>query len=761
MMGDQLSVVTGKWRHRLVVTTALSVLAMPIISNAAVASEEVPADVSVADASGELAQASETHSFDIAPQMLADALVLFGQQAGVQVSADGDMVRDVQTSGVSGDYRTEDALKRLLAGTGLNYLIAANGAITITGSVQSSASDGDVLAPVMVEANAIDDDHAGAADRASSIYVTQKDLERRNPQDIKQVFAGQSEVSVGGSLPMNQKVFVNGVEETNLAVSIDGARQSNRIFHHSGTNLIDPSLFKAARVDPGVAPADAGPGALGGSIVYETVDAKDMLEPGQNLGGFVKGSFDTNSGTFANDLSSYGRAGNLELLGYFKWAKGDDFEDGANKQMHGTGTDMRSGLLKTAYEANGHRFELSGEQVTDDARRPRRANMQSSSGDVSERIYDMQRRNFVAIYAQPDADGLFDPKASVSFSNSTLFAPVNDAASTGETENFFVKLENDFNLSENDTITAGVDFFDDVVTYTDTTLDNDEHARNFGVYGQARLQPLDPLRVSFGLRGDANSFEGVDGSEFEQEGVSGNASVAYDVTDFLTLNAGYSNAWGGVKVTQSYHLYSPDYSAGLKPARAENYVAGADFHHDGFTFGGGVFRGVFENVRNTTSSSLTNMDDFETRGFNLRAGYDWRNGFATVSYTDSEITVNGSLPETYDAQYLGAPLGRILALEAAHTIEDYNLTFGGTVDAAFKNTDTEEAGGKALPAYEVVNLYTEYRPDAAKFLTVRLEVNNVFDEEYSERGTYGQDYDSVAPLREPGRSFLLQAKATF
>ena len=54
-----------------------------------------------------------------------------------------------------------------------------------------------------------------------------------------------------------------------LAVTVDGAAQNNKVFHHNGTTLIDPSLLKAVRVDAGVAPADAGFAALTGSIVYE------------------------------------------------------------------------------------------------------------------------------------------------------------------------------------------------------------------------------------------------------------------------------------------------------------------------------------------------------------------------------------------------------------------------------------------------------------------------------------------------------------
>ncbi len=759
-MGDQLSQIAGKWQSRLIMTTALTVIVFPGVS-----SNLQAAELALGEKAAELAQATAQHDFDIARQPLADALALFGQQAGVQISAHGDLVRGVETGGVTGLMDAEAALQRLLAGTGLVYRISDDGSVTVTSTSQTGDASETMLSPILVESSSVAHDRPGAADRDNSIAIGKDDLDRRNPQNVKQVFAGESGVSVGGSVPMNQKVYVNGIEETNLAVSIDGARQNNKVFHHNGTTLIDPALLKAARVDPGVAPADAGPGALGGSIVYETVDVDDLLEPDRSLGGFVQGSFDTNGGTFTNDLSSYGRAGNLELLGYFKWAKSDDFEAGDGEQMPGSGSDLRSGLVKTAYDAsNGHRFELSAEQVRDRANRPYRANMSNltNRNDPLERVYDLQRRNFSFNYNTPDAQGLWDPKVVLAYSETNLGVPV-PSSSEGLTGSYSGKVENDFNLTERDVVTGGVDFYQDNAKYSDPDYTTEEVATNVGLYAQARIQPLDPLRLSFGLRGDTQSFEGIDGTKFDQDGLSGNISGAVDVNEHLTLTAGYSNVWGGIALAENFLQNTAwDYSDGIKSVRAENYTTGFDVYYEGITFNAGLFRSVFDNVRSPTyNGGPSIMNDFETRGFDVGTGYDWGAGFARISYTDTEITVNSSSASSYATQYLGAPLGRIIAFEAAHRVDSLNVLFGGIMDAALKNTDTVDAGGEALDAYEVFSLYAEYQPEMADFLTLRAEVNNLFDEDYASRASYGQDFTTVEPLREPGRSFLLMAKARF
>src|SRR5262249_36485940 len=72
------------------------------------------------DAGAQTAQ----RSFSIPAQSLTDALPLFGQQSGLQVSANGDLVRGVSTNGVSGSMAPGEALSQLLAGTGLTFRIS-------------------------------------------------------------------------------------------------------------------------------------------------------------------------------------------------------------------------------------------------------------------------------------------------------------------------------------------------------------------------------------------------------------------------------------------------------------------------------------------------------------------------------------------------------------------------------------------------------------------------------------------------------------
>jgi hemoglobin/transferrin/lactoferrin receptor protein len=357
------------------------------------------------------------HVFDIPSQPLLAALADFTATTGVQIVRPGAQALGGTAPAVKGQHDAETALRTLLNGSGL--VIQPTGPRTVTLSAVGEmepvqlTTEADSLEPIdVIGQNARRSGGDGKYD------VTAADIERKQPNDIRDVFAGEPGVQVGSSIPISQKVYVRGVEENNLAVSIDGAPQNNKVFHHNATTVIDPSLLKTARVDAGVAPADAGFGALAGSIAYETKDVADLLglesapvpglitkdgvQPGElkSWGGFGKSWFNTNGSVFGQNLALYGRKNGFEALGFFIIARGGKYEAGNGDRVRGTATHLTSGLGKLAYEGDeGDRFEFSYERVSDDAKRPFRANagfiQPPNRIEPFVRDYDLDRQNAV------------------------------------------------------------------------------------------------------------------------------------------------------------------------------------------------------------------------------------------------------------------------------------------------------------------------------------------------------------------------------
>lgn len=610
----------------------------------------------------------------------------------------------------------------------------------------------------------------------NSVEVTDEDLVRINPVDLQDLFASEPTIAVGSSLPMSQKLYVNGVEETNLSVRIDGSRQNNKIFHHNSTTLIDPSLLKAVSIDPGVAPADAGPGALAGAVQYETKDVRDLLEDGKSFGGYTLNEYSSNGGVFSTSNALYGMQDGFEFLGFFKYAEGGLQEDGSGTDIIGSGTRLLSGLGKVAYQSEeGNRLEFSYERVNDDEARPYRANIGQILGGRPvplTRNYDLARQNMVMTYTNEAPTGWWDPTIQLAYSVTNLDIDETNQTSYGKTDSLNGKIENRFGL-DNGSVTAGLDFYSDTADMdyrllTNRTSDyvSAEKASNIGAYAQARLDLTERLHTSFGGRADFQSFTGTNGFSDDVSGLSGNLSMAYDLTDFLTASAGVSHVFGGVPLAENF-IQNPawTYANGVEAVTSNNVYAGLTARLGDFDLSGKVFQTSIKNARTPSWGGGAGLNkDMKSTGFELGLGYNWASGFARLGYANIDTTIDGAASDSYNGNYLTTPIGQVFTLEAAHTFVDHGVTIGasGQIVLSENSTSTAAGGvGQSLPAYEVFNAYAEYTPSQYENLTFRASVNNIFDETYTARATYGGEYASVVPLSEPGRTFRLSLKAKF
>lgn len=113
----------------------------------------VPAPV-WAQERAETAQAATRYQFNIPAGPLASALAQFGQQSGRQVTANTDSIRGVSTAGVQGNLTVDEAMQRLLSGTGAVYSVGAGSVISVQrpGSTTSNAMQ---LDPVQVQGVAV------------------------------------------------------------------------------------------------------------------------------------------------------------------------------------------------------------------------------------------------------------------------------------------------------------------------------------------------------------------------------------------------------------------------------------------------------------------------------------------------------------------------------------------------------------------------------------------------------------------------------
>ncbi|MBL4721427.1 MAG: TonB-dependent receptor [Alphaproteobacteria bacterium] len=655
------------------------------------------------------------------------------------------------------------AARRTAALLGATIIVSSG----VSGAQTLKGSDA-LLEPISVTATEV---------APGGVQVREDQLDRANPLDIKDVFSAEASVNVGGGSDVSRKIYVNGIEDTNLNVKIDGARQVNSAFHHLGTAIIDPGLLKSVRVETGVGPADVGPGSLGGSIAFETKDARDLLDQGEAFGGYGKLVYDSNAHGFNEILALAAQYQGFEALIYGSTDGGNNFEDGADVEVDGTAPEMRNILGKFAWSGRaGSRVEVNVAYLVDEGIRPNRANFGALTNGAPTTFQQFNRRTYSISYADENPTDLVNPEFVLSYNRSSLFI---DELAFGpstfdlhsETVSYNGKLANTFSTDlgvfHSGKITAGFDFYRDEGRGDieggfggAIPLVNTERSTNVGAFVQARMALSDQLRISLGGRFDRQRFEGIEGTKIDGSGLSGNVNVEYEPVPGFTPYVGAGTTYGGIPLGESaiYNFAGQWQYGGLTSSRSANYKVGVRAEKGPFS--GDVnfyYNEIYDThdrgsvVRNTTRNLLS-------RGLNVSGKYDYGDGFVRGAYARNHFRSDGNFLATGSASFHGLQLGSLLTAEAAHDFTEMGLRFGGSVERAL---DDDANPVSTADGYTVVNLYAQFTPLTFDAVTLRVDVKNLFDRIYVDRATAGGDNARVIPFNEPGRTFLLTAKLEF
>ncbi len=611
--------------------------------------------------------------------------------------------------------------------------------------------------------------------------ITAEDLERLQPADISELFARESSVTVSGGGGPAKKVSVFGVEQSLLSVTVDGVPQAQTSWHHTGSNVIDPAFLKSVQVEAGAAAADSGFAAAAGALRYETVSAQDMLEDGQVTGGRAALSYGSNGRGAAGSLAGYGRYQGFDWFIMAHATDGDNYDNGDGKEILGTEPAARNVVAKFGYEFDGHRVELGLERSRDDADRLIKANMGLSSDEVH--ALKVSRDTVRLSYRSTSPTDSWDPEASLYFSQYEYWRPNYATGARGNNgdaifneDQFGGKIENTFTLGQGK-ITAGVDF-----NQHDYATDNygdgqgaDQRYRNFstsqiGAYVQGRFEFANGLNLSTGARYDAQRFNDWNGERFSDSGASLNGTIAWRFNDSFEVFAGASRTWLGYVIGDYGYVHARNAAFATDPdlhtGEAENYKIGANFGgsnwQGGITFFDTKIKGL---LSYDSATLLTNRaEEYRSKGVTLNAAYDFGDTRIGASYTKVKVTGDGDEVLPTNGVYF-MPVGDIATLYVDHDVTAWNMTVGASLEWAGRIDERVVNGTTyyAAPSYSVVNAYAEWTPPAYENLSVRLGVDNLFDETYYERSGFGASSarGGIEPVWAPGRTVTLGASLKF
>lgn len=615
--------------------------------------------------------------------------------------------------------------------------------------------------------------------------VSQDELDKLKPANVSELFARQSSIAVSGGGGPSKRIHVFGMEQSNLAVTVDGVPQTATSWHHTGSSVIDPAFLKRVEVEAGAAAADSGFAAAAGAVRYETVGAKDLLEDGKDFGARIGTTVGTNGSGVSGSAAAYGRIGDFDwfLMGHGQ--KGKDYKDGGGKVVKGTEPAARNILAKFGYEFEDNRVELGYERSRDTADRLIKMNM-GLAGDTLNPL-EVARDSAKLTYTSTNPTDMWDPEFMLYYSNNSYWR--NDYSPAGSNGNMSLeedlyggKIQNTFTIDAGK-VTAGLDFGQHNYSIDNfgarppafiggaTRRYRDFSTTQFGVFTQGRFEFDNGFNVSTGARYDTHRFEDWDNKRFSDGGVSLNGTVAYKFSDSFEVFAGASRTWLGYALRDYGYLHARNAAFYTDPAfdtaSARNMKVGANFGGEDWNAGVTLFDTRVNDIALYGERFLTNDPaEYRSRGVTLNASYTWDDTTFGATYTHAKVTADGQTAVPSSGPFM--PVGDMASFYVDHELVDYNMKLGATVAWAGKLSDITVVSGPSRtvykqPAYALVNVYAEWTPPAYENLSLRVGVDNLFDKKYFERTGFAQSSarGGIDPVFAPGRTFTLHAGIKF
>ena len=640
---------------------------------------------------------------------------------------------------------------------------------------------------------------------ATNLSITAEDIEQFQANDLADVFRESPSVSVGGSVGVAQKIFIRGLEDAYLNVTVDGAQQTSTLFHHIGRVTLDPDLLKQIDVQAGAGEATSGPGAIGGSIRFKTKDAQDLLRGDEQFGGRVKASYFSNEGTRYSG-SLYGKlSDSWGLLGYYSTVDRDNFEDGDGNEVLGTAADQDLMFLKASgYIADNQYLSISAEQRDEEGEFSARPNWVVLEGAP---LYpsEVERDTYVANY-RFDHSALVFLEATAYQTSSSFRDGRFDFLSDIDTYGFDIRNTTDIS---NHVFTYGIDYRKDEVESGPGVgpVQNAEEGSVMGIYAQAHSNITPELLLSYGVRYDDFDFQqqiliddyygtpvtdepsGLDDNE-----LSFNVGLEYQLTEAWTLGLGYAEAARGKQIGDGFtldeYLYDgedvPVVASDVVPETVTNIEASIEYSANNLNARLSAYESTIDDVLFSGyqgNSVFNNIGDLESSGVEFNLAYRWDSvdvyfGFSSVdvelmpredlySVPYNSIDING-----YEFVGLGNSRGDTWVLGADYTVTadisvGFNITMVDdinidTLHQALENGWTDSLYSLNKADYTLVDIYGEW--EVTNDLRLNLAVTNLFDEAYidhSSVGDYSEVFPSVIGPQEAGRDIRLSVTYDF
>ncbi len=654
-------------------------------------------------------------------------------------------------------------LKLVLTGSSL-VMAGATGAQATTEADQQPAADINEEVEQEAASKAI-----VVIGRANPVSTVER-AERYQARQVRDIFSGDPSVDIGGGSRNGQRLFLRGIEGSNLNVTIDGARQGQNLYNHrGGLSNIDPEMLKRVEIQAGPSAADQGYAALGGAIRFETVDAQDVLTPGNSIGGFLRAGYASAANARRLSLGAYGML--ADDVGVLVYASGTDFDDiriGGGGDIPFSGGKDRSILTKLSLVESGpHTLRLGYEhnkatglnfqQRGDYPYQLQPANLASRPPQDQ----SLTRDTFTGHYRFNPVSDLIDLRLQAYTSRNDFFAPNNVAerfisdVSGGDVRNIFTfpfaggRLET----------TLGADYVVDrgTASRSDAGTRNNRN-ENLGLFVQNRLY-MGMATLYGGLRRDDFSAD-YGPRTADGEAWSFNAGAEFSPIEQITLFAGYGEAARG-SGTLPIH-----FARNVQPGVTFNGTQG-DLRHErsnqlegglrtqirDIGLGGTSLRGNATFFRTEIRDAIlyfhggsgglggrpiTNIYNFNgTISFDgFEAGVELGNALWSTALRYGEVNIDNMPSDPQFIARIGAPRGSQLVWESRITpANGVSLGYSLRHTGRLKSVPGNQIVYVTKPGFTLHDIHATWEPEFLPNFALEIAATNLTDKRYVAHST--------------------------
>ncbi|MEP4192579.1 MAG: TonB-dependent receptor, partial [Sneathiella sp.] len=367
----------------------------------------------------------------------------------------------------------------------------------------------------------------------------------------------------GGPRSSGQTVRIRGYSDSAIITLIDGRRQ-NFVTGHDGRQFIDSSLLKSVEIVRGSSSSIYGGGGIGGVIAFETKDAADLLEPGDDFGVSTSTLFRSSNNTFSPVVSAYGRVNNLDYLGSLTYKRAGDINLGDETELQ-TEERIFNLLAKVGYTfADYHTAKFQVTAFNNDGEEP---NNPAGTGDVvGKEISDLQ---FSLKYEFDNLDNdWLKPKLHLYHNRTQTDEEDLTGANAGRVRSrdfrtLGLAADNQSLLSfgggGDHTFSYGIEYYRDTLDSSSTTgtFDGvpDAESKSFGVYLQDEMvfkTDAGQFTIIPSARYDHYSSEDNTGNSQSEGAVSPKISFSYQPNSAFTVYSSFARAFRAPDLTETY-----------------------------------------------------------------------------------------------------------------------------------------------------------------------------------------------------------------